>query len=486
MTGAQVVEMHGGESAGESTGLLPKTLVSTIVAHRNAALAKIKEAAATLACGYELANEARHLSVGAHNAAVFHLSDRSKDEAYRRLYQDFDASESVACFRKQLDARTWINLMAQTGLDSLMDRTAKDELYKSLCGDVPEITEENIASTFKALAGDAKLIFQRGLARAFIDLDKRFKSHDGFKLGSRVVLTNVFDQWGMWNWYGRQRDTLADIERVFAVLDGATHHDSATLAHAIQESRGRGMNPRQSLTETPYFRVRGFKNGNAHLWFQRDDLVDKANRVLAEYYGEVLPDTVAKDVPQADLWSKTGALSKDLAYYPTPADVVKRVVGDLYLKDAVVLEPSAGTGNMVRELLARGVAKVDAVEIHPERARALASLRDPRLTVKESNFLSMGAVPRYSHVIMNPPFYGTHWMEHVVHAFDFLAPGGTLVAVLPVSAELGETKKHVAFREWTETHRNGWGSTFRDLPPESFKDSGTRINTVYLVLGRGR
>ena len=76
-------------------------------------------------------------------------------------------------------------------------------------------------------------------------------------------------------------------------------------------------------------------------------------------------------------------------------------------------------------------------------------------------------------------------MEHVTHAFDFLAPGGKLVTVLPVSAELGGSKKHQAFRKWA-TDRNRWGNEpeFRDLPAESFISAGTRVNTVVLTVYR--
>jgi len=469
-----------------SSDLLPRTTVTAIVAHRDAAFAKINEAADALASGYALAEEARKLSVGAHNEAVFHLSDRSKSAAYRALFERFDRDKSVESFRQQLDARTWMNLLAQTGVNNLMDRTAKDELYDSLCGDVPEVTESNIRDTFESLSGDAKLIFQRGLARAFIELDKRFRSHDAFKIGARVILTNVFDEWGMWNYHSRTMDTIADIERVFAVLDGQRGHDNGSLAKAIQESRGHGMDPRKSETETDYFKVRTFKNGNAHLWFQRDDLVDKANRTLADYYGETLPDGVTDEAPVEDLFSRSGVLSKDFAFYPTPTDVVKTMLSNTYLEGAVVLEPSAGTGNMVREILARGARVVHAIEVNPGRAREIDAIGDHRLSVQETNFLTMKSAPRYSHVIMNPPFYGTHWMEHVVHAFEFLAPGGMLIAVLPVSAELGETKKHLTFRKWAEKHKDGcYGSVFRDLPTESFKESGTRISTVYITLHRG-
>ncbi|WP_108816895.1 hypothetical protein [Loktanella sp. Alg231-35] len=84
---------------------------------------------------------------------------------------------------------------------------------------------------------------------------------------------------------------------------------------------------------------------------------------------------------------------------------------------------------------------------------------------------------------MNPPFYGTHWMDHIRHAWGFVKDGGRLVAVLPVGASIAETPKHLAFRRWAERVNGGraWGM-FTDLPPESFAECGTRINTVILSL----
>jgi len=145
-----------------------------------------------------------------------------------------------------------------------------------------------------------------------------------------------------------------------------------------------------------------------------------------------------------------------------------------------VLEPSAGTGALVRAVLGRGAA-VHAVEVDPERCDALRGIRAPDLTVQQANFLDVPAVAAFDVVLMNPPFHGRHWMAHVRHAYGFLAPGGRLVSVLPVTAELGDTPEHEAFRAWARTLG---GARFTDLPPESFAASGTRINTVLLELRR--
>lgn len=468
-----------------TTGLLKHTTAAEVCGYRDAALETVGRGIDLIAEGFRLIGEGHATAEKAHGNAPFHHRDRSQDEAFRRLFQTVNPEASAEVYRRWLDAKTWMNLMVLTGMDRLMDKTAKEKLLDDLCGDVPPVTEQAIYDTFEHLRTEAPLIFQRGLARTFTDLDRRFRSHDGFKIGARIILTHLFDGWGSWNYHSRMRDTLIDVERTFLVLDGR-EGDPGDLARAIQDTRQGGWGARQSVTETEFFRIRCFKNGNAHLWMKRDDLVRKANQILADYYGEVLPDAVDPEATPTDLRSTTGALSKDLAFYPTPDAVTTKVLYDLHITaESKVLEPSAGTGHMVRHLLAKG-ARVDAIEIHPDRVAALRGMGHARLEVAEANFLTVRPRPVYDFVIMNPPFYGTHWMHHVQHAYEFLAPGGVLVSVLPVTAELGETKKHVAFRKWAAERARWQNLDFEDLPPESFASSGTRINTVLLRLYRGR
>ncbi len=462
--------------------IIPSTIITQVCAQRDAALARMREAVGLMVKGRALVDDAEKHANAAHSGAAFVLSDRSKHSSYQRIFAEINADQSLETYRQQLDARVWMNLFVLTGMNKMMDKTAKDELYETLCADVPEVTEDNIRATLQGLFGDSRLIFQRGLARAFIDLDRRFKSHDAFKIGARVILTRVFNEFGSWNYGSRMRDTLTDIERVFAVLDGK-EPDGHKLIDVINDSRsGGGYQPRQGYVETAYFRIRSFQNGNAHLWFTRDDLVEKANLELAAYYGEVLPDAFTEDVTVDDV--RTTALSKDLAFYATPPGVADRALRDVSIcSSSVVLEPSAGEGGLVRDLLERG-ARVHAIEIDTNRVSVLRGIRSSRLEVEAANFLTVHPVPKYTHVVMNPPFNGTHWMAHVRHAFDFLGPQGTLVAILPVSAQLGDSKKHEAFLKWAERYApyGRPSAMFHDLPAESFIASGTRVNTVVLTL----
>lgn len=457
--------------------LIGRPNLHSLVAARNMALDTMSEAVELLTRGFSMAAKASELEQHATGGAVFYGDDRRQSEKYRQLFQQWDGPASLEMYRKHLDASCWINAMALCGLDALMDAEAKAEQRRSLCAEVPEITVDNLMATLEHYAGTADLIFQRGLARVFAGLDRRFRSHDGFKLGSRIILTHFFDVWGQVNWSNQSIDKLVDVERVFMVLD-QERGDCTSIGHLVRESHGSGLNPRQSETISRYFKIRGYMNGNCHVWFQRDDLVEKANLVLADYYGKVLPDGVGPEAPPST------ALAKDLQFYWTPEAVVDRLLKNVYdLRGLKVLEPSAGEGHIAHALVRNG-ARVDAVEVHPDRAHKCSLLRSPDLEVHNANFLTWDGPRDYDLVVMNPPFYGTHWMLHVRKAFDHLKPGGRLITVLPVTAELGESSKHVEFRKWAQPHREHY-HLFQDLPDASFADAGTRVHTVTMSLRKG-
>ena len=462
------------------TTLVPSSTIKKICAAREAALIKMAEAAATLERGYDLSRIAGELASGAHNGTPVYLDSMKHGDSEKRLHRgDFDAAKSLAAYKKTLDVGIWTHLIDFSGMSTMMDRTAKEELRQSFMGDVPEATEENVSATMRKLFSDADLIFQRGLAVCFSKLERRFRSHDGFKIGSRIILERCFDDWGSWSHYARHDDTLADVERVFAVLDGERPNWGA-LREKINESRSGGMDPRQSECESDYFRIKGFKNGNAHIWMTRDDLVRKANKLLAKYYGEVIGDAAPAEARTDDFLGTALVPWKDLQFFATPDAVVERLLDGSYLgPDVLVLEPSAGKGSIVRKVVKTG-AGCHAVEIHPERCAELFNIAG--CFAHCENFLTWKAAPIYDCVVMNPPFAGTHWMNHVRHAWDLLKPGGQLRAVLPASAEVNESKAHLAFRRWAEREsRDNWGQ-WRSLPAESFAETGTRIQTVILMM----
>ena len=418
----QTTGTEGGQEQSFQAGALVAPLhIRSICAARERALTLARQAADQLSAAYEVMGEADEAAKLAHRGFRGHRSDVSEEKALKRLSRGrFDADESIEAFRLELDAAIWTRIIEETQIDQLMDFTERREFEAALRKDVPPATAENIFATMERLTGDADLIFKRGIARCFAKLDPAFKSHDCFKIGKRMIFTYAFTDSGYLNW-GELRDTLNDVERVFSRLDGRPTWGS--ILHALEMDRRGRYGRRQSETDTSYFTARGFKNGNLHLWIKPEckPLLDRVNRLLAEYYGDVLPDAAARDSTPQEFKVASTAVAKDLAFYPTPAAVAELALHQLYVKPGMrILEPSAGVGGLVKPLLAAG-AQVDAIEIHPDRAAALEAIAHPALRVSCANFLSVAPEPIYDAVVMNPPFEGTHCLDHVRHAYDFLS-----------------------------------------------------------------
>jgi hypothetical protein len=388
-----------------------------------------------------------------------------------------------------------LSALLKSGWRAIYDRCQIDviasaddkRLFERTFENPPPLTFDNAKATFGDYLMRPRFHVLRGLAEVFSQLDQAYKSHSKVKIGvsglpKRVIVSNV----GGYGSYGR--DKIRDIINAVAAYRGqplASHAELSKLDgyhsystgpqageivfdgshHVTKDDDGNETKaPNRGVT------IRKFQNGNAHVIFDKLALLD-INRALAEFYGEVLPDAEEEDAkPQAST-----AVSKDLQFYWTPKAVVEKALDEagIYLPRYKgdnppphrVLEPSCGDGRILDELRARGCSAF-GIEYHGGRA---AEARAKGHHVLTANFLEQPARPEFDFVIMNPPFYGRHYVKHVRHAEKFLKPGGTLVAILPATARYD--------------HGELDGS-WRDLPVASFAEAGTNVPTCTLKLRR--
>src|SRR4030042_4964611 len=101
------------------------------------------------------------------------------------------------------------------------------------------------------------------------------------------------------------------------------------------------------------------------------------------------------------------------------------------------------------------------------------------LKIIQADFLSVEPKPLYDRVVMNPPFEMQQDIDHVMHAWKFLKPGGRLVSIMSSGVLFRENKKTSEFRN----HIDEFGNMER-LPEGSFKESGTMVNTCIVVLDK--
>lgn len=181
-----------------------------------------------------------------------------------------------------------------------------------------------------------------------------------------------------------------------------------------------------------------------------------------------------------DIIDQVGYLNpKDYGYFPTPDAVLDLMMEKAELSpDMNVLEPSAGKGHIA--LRASAVVGFDSMTLVEYLPRHAEHLRRFYPTVIENDFMKVKATGDFQRVLLNPPFAREQDIAHVRHAYDFLAPGGRLVAILAAGWVTNQTANAIAFRTFLKALQ----TQLIVLPKGAFEESGTSVNTVMLVINR--
>lgn len=400
--------------------------------------------------------------------------------------------ESVGGSRPYLHASNLRNNLLKSGWRAVYNRLqiesiapAKDKkLFDQALASPPPLSLETAKATFGDYLTRPRFHILRGLAEAFTSLDPAYKSHSKVRIGVKALPKRVIFSFGEYNssW---DFDRFKDMVNALAAVRGQPQLEWAEVqAMEADHKSGRDAEFRARLLkrfrlgteddiQTPDrgITVRKFANGNAHVFFDKWALID-INKALAEFYGEVLPDAEEEGVKP----SASTAVAKDLQFYWSPRAVIDEALdfagvpnpkhygrGRSEVPVTRVLEPSCGDGRILDAVRELG-HKALGIEYHPGRA---AEAKAKGHAVLTANFLEQPATPEFDFVVMNPPFYGRHYAQHVRHAYKFLKPGGKLVAILPATARYDHDELK---GEW------------RDLPVASFAEAGTNVPTTMLRL----
>jgi precorrin-6B methylase 2 len=168
--------------------------------------------------------------------------------------------------------------------------------------------------------------------------------------------------------------------------------------------------------------------------------------------------------------------------FPTPKDLAQKMAALSGLTGGRILEPSAGTGNLIRAIVNRAtgfdcIREVVAVEQNQHCCDTLEEMRQKFLYATPTNFKIVhgdfleqnGNLGEFDRVVMNPPFRNGDDIKHIRHALTFLKPGGRLVAICA-----NGPRQRAAFKDTAEH--------WEDLPAGTFAEQGTQVNTALLVL----
>lgn len=169
-------------------------------------------------------------------------------------------------------------------------------------------------------------------------------------------------------------------------------------------------------------------------------------------------------------------------YFPTPKWLVEEMVAQAEIHaHHKVLEPSAGQGAIADELsLYTGSrASIDVCEILHDNA---IILQEKGYNFLGYDFLTQPFGPlQYNRIVMNPPFLGLLWADHILRAYELLdEDDGRLVAIAPAGIMFRTDRKSNEIRTLVEMT----GLEVQEHPENTFKEVGTGVRTVTIVIDR--
>lgn len=168
------------------------------------------------------------------------------------------------------------------------------------------------------------------------------------------------------------------------------------------------------------------------------------------------------------------------AFY-TPPELADRVAAIAHpLPDDRVLEPSVGEGSLALALRRREPGLL--IHGYDRDLTAVLRAKDALGVLAHlavADFLLVEPEPTFDLVVMNPPFAKDQDIDHVMHAWKFVRPGGRLVAIMSAgwvrACRLKKRKMFLAFVE-------SLGGDIEDLGGDAFKSVGASVYTVMLQL----
>lgn len=225
------------------------------------------------------------------------------------LYRTTILDASQEALEGYIDAKAWEHIIMSTGLYTCMHTKARAQWDKDIQNrNVPPLTRENIKSQLGVVHDDRLRFLEEGVVEVFKGLSYDYASNAPVKLGKRVVLEGMhYIAAGMPNTSNTKCSLVDDLARLMCVLDGKPENSNQANFLKLAGVKYEDItNPtfyslhndkayKKTCTatiETPYYTLKMFKKGTAHIVFKRQDLVDKLNMAIHKAFPNALPAPV--------------------------------------------------------------------------------------------------------------------------------------------------------------------------------------------------
>lgn len=270
-------ELAGGE-------IIPSISIEALLRRRDAAVERVLQAIALIREGEVIAAE------GGFAFVDITMAKHYSNTVQHRLCGHYADNDSETVLRREIDRGCWAMLMNQSGLRSVMNAETRRRWDEQLAGnDVPPLTRDNITATFSQLHQQRGQMLEDGVIAVFKSLSWDYKTNHPAFLGRRLILRYLTCSSYKIGRYGpvnhRATDQLDDLQRVISQLHGKPEADHrAGWYHLVSDAtRGEG------IAENDTLQVRLYGNGNGHLLFKEQAVVDRLNQIISRRFPDCLP-----------------------------------------------------------------------------------------------------------------------------------------------------------------------------------------------------
>lgn len=163
-------------------------------------------------------------------------------------------------------------------------------------------------------------------------------------------------------------------------------------------------------------------------------------------------------------------------FYPTPLGVIVHMMIGYSVKGKVILEPSAGNGNIVDYLKSVTAKEVVACEVNLDLRLILSN----KCRLIGDDFLKLEAheISHIDMIVMNPPFSADE--RHIIHAFE-IAPEGCIIISLCNTQTL--ENNHYSYRRQLAAivRDHGYSEDLGDCFSDAERKTGVDVSVVRLT-----
>ena len=267
--------------------LLPSISIDALVQARDLAIEKVRSAVSELTIARDALLQ---FGVKFPECYMRYPSDR------RGSLTELDEADF---HRAEVDRNIWLVLFEATHLDTIMDSKTRRELYDSMYQSgynhtpLPELTADNIVSTFVSLHARSDEFFTDCVESVFRSLSWDHKTNSPLQFGRRLIVNGAF--------YNSNRqyqgdfvhlshhESLHDLERVLLLLSGAGPPAHGVGLRALGRFPWGEWQMVQNHPREPVLRIKCHRSGTTHVEILDEGLVVQMNQVLAKRYPNILP-----------------------------------------------------------------------------------------------------------------------------------------------------------------------------------------------------